>query len=271
MAIRGSGTFAEVIANRGFVACTALLLTFAAGFQFLAVCKQIQFVKEAVPLKKRLDLLDHKKLAPYELRRAVSLQPQMLDALGTKDYIQWVLEDTSIASGSAPERIVNLFVTYYTGKPDQVPHVPEECYMGGGYTEVGESTERVQIPGVGQEVGVRVLEFEESRLLGRGNRTVMYLFHTNGRFCPDRQCVRFALGTSRRAYFSKVELSFGHAEAIPTKEKAVEAGKRFLQVLIPVLLEDHWPDWEQGAKPGRSPTDVRPKASAPGEASSMKQ
>jgi hypothetical protein len=202
--------------------------------------------------------------APYRVMVATEIKPEILDQLGTDQYIQWVVLDQTHVGGASqpedrsgaprPENIMQLFVTYYTGTREQVPHVPEECYMGGGGYHVkmgdGEMIMDVPVPalGPGQTVPVKVLEFEGPALAaGGGAKIVMYLFHTNGQFCADRMCVRNVLADPfvRHAYFSKLELTFGTRDDLPTREKAIEAGKRFLAIVIPILLKDHWPDWDQ--------------------------
>jgi hypothetical protein len=126
--------------------------------------------------------------------------------------------------------------------------------MGGaGYTlkaDKGEMIIDVPIPDLGADrtIPVKVLDFEGPTLAaGEGAKIVMYLFNTNGQFCADRMCVRNVLADPfvRHAYFSKLELTFGSQESLPTREKAIEAGKRFLAIVIPILLKDHWPDWDQ--------------------------
>jgi len=198
--------------------------------------------------------------APYRVINVLEIKPEILDSLGTDQYIQWVLLDQTHCDGSPaadgsgappPEDVVQLFVTYYTGAPDQVPHVPEECYMGGGgYHVKTESIMDVPMPalGPGQTVPVKVVEFEgPSHATGGGVKMVMYLFQTNGQFCADRMGVRSVLADPfvRHAYFSKLELTFGMQDALPMRDKAIEAGKRFLAIVIPILLKDHWPDWDQ--------------------------
>ena len=189
-------------------------------------------------------------LAPYELLNAIEIKPEVLDSLGTDQYIQWLLYDPSNPNPADPARFLQLFVTYYTGTPDQVPHVPEECYVGGGGFQVEEeSFLDIPIPTLGKDytITVKVLEFGRAKYLTEGRKIVMYLFHTNGRFCPDRMCTRLTISnpSDTHAYFSKLELTFGTPHQLPTREQAIESGKRFLQVVIPVILEDHWPDWDQ--------------------------
>jgi hypothetical protein len=188
--------------------------------------------------------------APYLQLGAMEIKPEILDALGTKEYIQWTLLDESRVGEHRPEDYIQLFVTYYTGAADQVPHVPEECYMGGGgYHVKTEMLVDVPVPALGpnQSVQVKMLEFEGGPAVTSGAKIVMYVFNTNGVFCADRNCVRLTLGDPyvRHAYFSKLEVTFGSRDELPAKEDAIEAGKRFLSVVIPVLVNDHWPDWKR--------------------------
>ena len=97
-----------------------------------------------MPLKKSLDRLDEKDLAPYKVVSKEKIQnPDTLKALGTKDYIQWILEDTGQAANS-PAKEFLLFITYYK-LPDRVPHVPEECWTGGGYQKIGSESVTFEI------------------------------------------------------------------------------------------------------------------------------
>jgi len=264
----GGSLVGQILGNRGFVACVILLGACAVGFQILAEGKRIQFVKQRVELRKPLSDLDHDALRPYRLLQAQRIEPAVLDSLGTDMYLQWLMEDTTVQDESAPERLVHLFVTYYTGNPDPVPHVPEECYLGSGYRTTREQILEIPLPELGSGVvaPVKVLTFEKSALLSSEGRVVMYTFHTNGRFCADRRCVRLAIGDpdTRYAYYSKLEISFGAGGAMPPEAVAVEAGRRFLAKVIPILVKQHWPDWEavrrSETRGGAAAGDGRPPA-----------
>ncbi len=204
------------------------------------------FIIESAPAGGELDVY-----APYRLQYAVEIKSEVLDSLGTDQYIQWTLVDDSQPEDA--RNLLQLFVTYYTGAPDQVPHVPEECYVGGGgYAVSRETLVEVPLPALGEQetVRVKVLDMESPSSLATGTKIVMYVFHTNGEFCPDRNCVRSAMASllERHAYFSKLELTFGMRDALPSREQAIEAGKRFLGVVIPILVRDHWPDWDKVLK-----------------------
>jgi hypothetical protein len=140
-------------------------------------------------------------------------------------------------------------VTYYTGTPDQVPHVPEECYQASGYKAVNDEVLNVPIPVLGQEVQipVKLMEMERTTVLGGiDRRWVMYIFSANGQFRSGRRGVQSVVTDpwSHYAYFSKVELTFGAQDTIVSKQEAIDAGTDFLNVIVPVLVRDHWPDWD---------------------------
>lgn len=239
----------QALQNRGFVACVALLVLFAGGFQFLAVMRGFIFVKQRVDLKKPLNLLSQERLTGYKLLQPIEIQSDILNQLGTDQYVQWILQSPEKPGEPDSGRVLSLFVTYYTGLPDAVPHVPESCYAGGGHKLIKQTPDEITIStSQGQQivVPVQVLEFAKESQFGRNSRIVLYTFHANGQFRADRTAVRLAIGslTDRYAYFSKVEVGIDLEGPQFTKEQAVASGKRFMEVAMPVLLEDHWPDWE---------------------------
>lgn len=238
--------------NPGFVLCGVLLLAIAVGFKAWAKRNNISlWAKKRVELKQPLDRIDKRRLAPYKFVRHFTIESAMLGALGTDQYIHWLLEDTDIEDRAAPERYVTLFVTYYTGQPDPVPHVPEVCYVGGGYQPERIRTEEFSVPLDGQSrtIPVKVLRFERSGYSETQNMIVLYTFSANGKFRASRNEVRQVAGDSgtQYAYYSKVEVSFGTPENRPTEETATEAGRKLFAKIIPILVEDCWPDWDDEA------------------------
>ena len=247
-----------------FLACAAVLAVSAAGLQLSAQKLKWHFRKEAAPLRKSLDELDESQLEPYRVRQKIKVSnPDVEEALGTKEYIQWVLEDTSVPEADAA-RLMMLFVTYYTGNPDKVPHIPERCYVGGG-GDVGRGRNlTLTAPGCGlaskaDQLPVRLLEMEvPGGLMGRRAQVVAYFFAVNGGYAVDRNEVRNRLNslTNRYAYFSKVEVSFAGGQS-PEAQEAPRAVEKLCRVVAPVLYKEHWPDWE-ALKGRRSAEPARP-------------
>jgi hypothetical protein len=236
--------------------CLGLLVFAAIGLKAAAWKLGLVLRKEAVPLKQPLQLFDARKLAPdYELDkvRTDRLEPitdEMVETLGTRDCLQVYLTDTRKPEGD-PTRVALLFVTYYTGKPDLVPHEPDVCWAAAGYDLVSATTLHVRVPGInapGDDVPVRVLEFragEQDRLTTTGADvvTVLYFFHANGHYALTRNDVRKTMSNpfQRSAYYAKVEVTFTSGGSIRAgKDASVAALGPLLERVMPVLLADHF-------------------------------
>jgi hypothetical protein len=232
-----------------FLICAAVLALAGAGMSVAKRQLGLYLKKEPWPLRESLDGLDEAKLSPY---RVVAKQKidneEIVQSLGTGDYIQWVLEDPREPADSGVQRVL-LFVTYYP-LPDRVPHVPEECYTGGGYQRLGTDgiTFRVGASGPRRSIPGRYLLFGASGGdIWQAVRTfpVLYLFRVNGEYVGSRDDARIALNRNifgKRSYFCKVELVFNQSYTAPNKEEAVEASERLLTVVLPILEQEHWPD-----------------------------
>ncbi|HOK96384.1 MAG TPA: hypothetical protein PK052_06410 [Anaerohalosphaeraceae bacterium] len=244
-----------------FVVCTALLLTAAAAKETIIRVLGVQMTKQRIELRHPLAEMNEQALRPYVVKQKEQiLNRDVLESLGTEEYLQWILEDPEAPAGS-PLRFCSLFITYYTGNPDMVPHVPDECYVGGGNERKDGQTLTLDIP---LPQGERKLAFQYV-IFGRAgtmaakedNFSVQYFFHANGRYCGDRTQTRLVLGSnwfSKYSYFCKVEWKFYGADAFgvvyPSQEQTLEASRRLLARLLPELEANHWPDWEAAnAKP----------------------
>jgi hypothetical protein len=205
--------------------------------------------KEPLPLKKSLDLLDQEQLAPYKVVAKPRIEnEEIVKELGTEEYVQLVLEDTEVMDGS-PVKSVFLFITYYE-LPDRVPHVPEECWVGGGWHrlatdgvtfEISRGDLQRRIPGKYLVFGSTKGDFWQSS----ARLPVLYFFRVNGVYAGSRDEARVALNKNlfrRHSYFCKVELAFNQALATPDKQEAVRAAEKVLAVILPILEAEYWPD-----------------------------
>jgi hypothetical protein len=238
--------------NPAFLLCVVLLGASIGIYEW----KGWIVVKDPLPLEKPLEQLDEEKLAPYVVRDKGRIENEdVIETLGTEEYIQWTLEDSSVDETSAV-RWVALFITYYD-RPDNVPHVPEECYVGGGDQLV--SSEAVDLA-VDSRHGERdytmrylIFSHAAASLFGATEEfPVMYIFSVNGRYASGRNDARMMLNAnifSKYAYFSKIEWKFysqryGGRFVYPDREEAKAASERLLGVLLDVLEEDHLPSGE---------------------------
>jgi len=242
----------RVYLQPAFLVCVLVLAAAGAGMSVTMKKLGIVFKKEPLPLKKSLEGLDERDLSPYKVVSKQKIQnADTLKALGTKDYIQWIVEDTGQAPDS-PVKEFLLFITYYQ-LPDRVPHVPEECWSGGGYQQLGSESVTFEIDngaGFVTDVPAKYLVFGPKKTgLWAGERIPnLYFFKVNGQYAGSRQEARIALNKNlfgRKSYFCKVELVFNRSSIAPSKERAVEAGDRLLTVILPILEQEHWPDWKR--------------------------
>lgn len=236
-----------------FVICVLVLTVAGAGMSLAMHQLGIVFEKEPLPLKKSLELLDEGNLSPYRVvppKQKIE-NPEILKSLGTQDYIQWTLEDTETQTNS-PVNKVMLFITYYP-LPDRVPHVPEECWTGGGYQKLKSEAVTLSVnngAGFKAEIPASYLVFgPRTANLWQSNARIpnLYFFKVNGQYAGSRDEARLALNKNlfgKHSYFCKVELVFNAGSVAPTKEESMAASERLLAIIVPILEKEHWPDWE---------------------------
>lgn len=237
-----------------FILCFGVLFTAAAAKEAVIRILGIQMVKVAIPLKQPLDEMSASALIPFELRNKLRIENRdVLESLGTEEYMQWILED-STAKPQSPTRYCSLFITYYTGTPDMVPHIPNECYTGAGDTLRRAETMSVGIDRTGEKMNLNfqyvVFDHVDSQSMKEDTFSVQYFFHANGEYCESRTDTRWLLGSnwfSKYSYFCKVEWKFYGGDSFgkiyPDKDQTLEASTRLMDRLLPVLETDHWPDW----------------------------
>ena len=236
-----------------FLICAAVLVIFGSGMSIAIKSFGVYLKKEPLPLKAPLELLDEKGLAPYKVAGKMKIENmEIVKSLGTEDYIQWILEDSDAADGSAVRKCL-LFITYYD-LPDRVPHVPEECYTGGGHQRLASDSVAFEIKKAGFErkIPARYLVFGSTNTndwLMDTKFPVLYLFNVNGVYANSRDDARIILNKNifgKYSYFCKVEWSFFNTtrfgtKIYPPKEEAVAASQKLLGVVLPILERAHWP------------------------------
>jgi hypothetical protein len=236
-----------------FLICVGLLAITVGGMSVAIKMAGIYTKKEPLLLKKSLSELDKSNLASYKVVEKTKIENQdVLNTLGTEDYIQWTLEDTSV-SAESKTRFCTLFVTYYS-LPDIVPHRPEECYIGGGLQGIKFETVMLRVTqGLNErEIKTRYLVFADTKsdvsLGGASSFPILYTFNANGKY-GDRDDVRKALNRNlfgKFSYFSKVEWKFFNRApgrtTYPNKQDALAASEKLMAIILPVLEKEYWPN-----------------------------
>ncbi len=234
---RGVGAFPLPLA-----AALAVLGTAGLYLEYAKRNNMLYITKRAAPLKAELTELRRDSLRPLVLRESTRIPEEGELELGTRAYIQWALEDPGAAEGTW-QRNVNLFITYYTGNPDQVPHVPDECYYQGGFALADDTVVRLPLGDTDRTAPTRRLIFDSPQ--ARDARIVVYYFFVvNGDFYSDRNEVRTRMirPTEKYLYYSKIELAFRMRASQEVGPEMDAAAARLLGRLIPTLLGDHLPD-----------------------------
>ena len=214
--------------------------------------------KESLYLKKQFAQLDLDKpisninplkIAPYKIVQVSKIESkEILESLGTEDYLQCTIIDESRKS-TDPLYVSSLFLTYYTGDPDAIPHVPDECYLGNGWIPDQNQNIEITVPKMGikdDQLPLRVLTFKKANSFGQNRFLhVGYYFSVDGSYSCTRRGVQLKQANMDHVftYFSKVEVSLPNVGELP-REKVISAMEKILKVISPVLLEDHWPDWQ---------------------------
>ena len=240
----------RLVREPAFIVCVLVLGICAGSMKAGGKWLQWHFRKFPAPLRKSLDELDESQLRPYVVVKKSKIDNEEVEQeLGTEEYIQWQLEDTEAAEDD-PARFAYIFVTYYTGNPDKVPHVPDWCYVGSGGEVTSKKNTTIHVANCGlaeegEELEVRVLEIMlPGEFMSRRKQIVTYFFAVNGRYECTRTRVRQIQNNwrDRHAYFSKVEITFWGKRAL-SAEASLSAAEKLSRKLIPILWSQHWPDW----------------------------
>jgi hypothetical protein len=240
-----------------------VMLTAALGLQGLLVASGAVLIKGEVPLRQKLFMMPTELKGWKMVYEDPPLSAEILETLGTRDYVSRVYQDQSAPNGAAGAR-VRLHVAYYTGAVDTVPHVPDRCFVAGGVRPVRTAGAVLHLQGAGlveeADGSVRAL----SRLEGgtvliptaavpatvftytpaeRPDQAsnVVYFFAANGRFFATPEDVRLsgAALSDRFSYYCKIEVGVPE-EANP--EAAVASVKAFLATMLPEVMAC-LPDW----------------------------
>ncbi len=263
------------------LAC-GLLLGSTLGMQAVVAWQGAVLLKKEVDLRHPLTLLPLDKAGWTFLRDDV-LSPEVVDALGTEQYLSRLYEDTSIPEGQ-PGRIVRVHIAYYTGLVDTVPHVPDRCFVAGGMVNQGVTGVALDIDAPGQypnpdglgvvapavlanplgataDPDAGTLAVIPDPLIDATRFTflpgpaappshVIYFFAANGKYLSSPNAVRlqgFDI-TDKHSYYCKIEVMVVGEADPDSMRKRTEA---FLDVFLPEIMAA-LPDWHD-VQAGRWP------------------
>jgi len=264
------------IPNRSMVGigvCVGILVTTLLGQNTVLALTKSVLIKEAVPLRTFLYMLPS-QIGLWEMVRDDEMTEEILDVLGTRDYVSRVYVNKAMPKNQ-PGSIIQFHVAYYTGTADTVPHVPDRCYVAGGAERVGLAVEPLDLdastympegtgylsetllkPGTAY---IPVAEFDATRFTYaqaqanvRRLSNVFYFFAVNGKYLPTPEHVRLHGFDPRDkySYYCKIEVG---VPGLDDPEEAREIAEAFLRKMLPEVMAC-LPDWRD-VKAGNYPND----------------
>lgn len=257
-----------VLGERKFLVLVAVLVVAAAGLNVSVKALQLHFKKEPVPMRMAFGTALPRVMGDWvQVGKRDALESDLLLSLGTDQFLFCNYIDARALGRNAdaimrefdgkpadkqaelvrkyrmqnPLAVMDLSLTYYTGKADTVAHVPERCYVAGGYDPVDPQTETWNCDG--RRLDVRHIRFmNQSSAVTAEPVNVAYFFNTNGGYEANSLLVRATLQDlfARHGYYAKVELMSVSAE----RDRSRAAMERFLGTALP-HIEKALPDWNQ--------------------------
>ena len=262
---------AAIFRQKGFVVALFVVAAAALGLNTTMQSMGLHFKKERVELRKSLDELP-KMMGPWlQVSKDVPLPDEQEHALGTRDYITREYVDTRSMNGfdltkwnalsddarrkainivvqKSPQSYVRLHMAYYTGLVDTVAHVPERCYVAGGYDPTNTQVMVLEpFKGVAERdpnLKVKYTEFVDRAQSRETRQNVAYFFQVNGAYEYDSiGGVRVRLQNIREkyAYYCKIEML---TQVDKNSELARSAMSELMKYALPEI-EKCLPDWHE--------------------------
>jgi hypothetical protein len=132
--------------NPAFLTALAVLVTGAVGLSQVIRVRGLHLTKEKINAPDNLQFhsLPSKYTGWEQLGRDEEMSKEAIEELGTANTISRVYQEITESAEQRPRRI-EVHIAYYTGMIDTVPHVPERCMVGSGWTKDGQ-TVPVDVP-----------------------------------------------------------------------------------------------------------------------------
>lgn len=174
------------------------------------------------------------------------LDAALVAATATDDHLYRIYQR------HAGTQSVGLYIAYGIKGRDLMPHRPEVCYPGAGWTARGSDRLALALPDGGNLV-CTLYEFSQSGLSSQTMYVLNY-YIVDGRYAPDVSLLRSKAwrGASGARYMAQVQVTCSGG-ALLNRDAALEAIRQFAAASIPpirALLPDAQP---QAAATGRLP------------------
>jgi len=130
----------RALRDPAFLVASMVLTSGAVGFYFAIESAHVYLTKLEIHARSGLKVMS----LPIETANWIRVgtdqieSAEIVDELDTQEYLTRTYVEKTGKDGNIPRR-VQLHIAYYTGMIDTVPHVPDRCFIGGGYSEGGHS------------------------------------------------------------------------------------------------------------------------------------
>ncbi len=254
-----------------FLVAVAVLGVTAIGFNAATRALQLHFQKLPVPLAPEALRKLPAEIGPWrQAMEDLPLETDVEEILAAKQYVfrdyidSRLVERDRLAAmkdrnkpraertkqlteieRTTPSAVVHLAVTYYTGMVDTVAHIPDRCYIAGGFQprEYQVKTWQVRDPkSKDGAIEVRYISFEDQTgFSSHVSRNVAYFFQVNGEETSNPLDVRARLQNlwEKYGYYAKIELMSLDTDRLQSERVMVD----FLSSAMPEV-EKCLPDWQ---------------------------
>ncbi len=150
----------------------------------------------------------------------ISLTPELVAATATDDHLYRAYER------HAGTETIGLYVAYGIKGRDLMPHRPEVCYPGSGWTPRSRETIRLDLPD-NTPLDCTLYEFSQSGLLSQTMYVLNY-FIVDGRYSPDVSLLRSRAwrGAGGVRYMAQVQVTV-IGGALLNRETALQSIRQF--------------------------------------------
>jgi len=206
-------------------------------------------------LRKINDVWREKKLPGTWTGRHQALSKDVETALGADEYLNLPL---TLSGSQYP---VLVFITYNANAMSNVPHVPWVCMTQSGFTLETIRRDKVSIGDhSGIEIEPNVILFEGREERGHVRALMFQYFNVGGNYTWSREYAR-ALATSGSigqtgSYLSQTQVAIwlppqDAEDPMAKNSPAYRMGIEFLNVLVPLLEQEHYPNLHGDSSRGR--------------------
>lgn len=204
---------------------SGMMLLFGLGYR--AIAARIQSPVNTTPVaQEALDQL------PLEIGDWVgSDTPVDANIIERTDTDAHVSRRYAMNAGSG---VVSLWIAAGVQARDLMPHRPEVCYVGSGYTLVKHETPDLDLRD-GTLLPCNVMEFSRG-VLNRERVLVFYYYLVDGEYCRDVSDWRYKAMWTRIGYVAQVQVVTAISDASPP-EIALRNAREFAVVSAPLIAD----------------------------------